>query len=423
MDDIDALGRLGLSLAIGFLIGVERGWRERSEPEGGRAAGLRTFTLIGLLGGLSGLLTEELGPAPIGLVFIVLAGAATLFRWRETEREGTFGMTTLVAAFITFWLGAYAVVGSMVVAAGAAVATAGLLASKEWLHAWLRVLTWPELRAALILLAMTFVVLPVLPDEGYGPYEALNPRSIWLMTIVLAGVSFIGYVAMKVVGERYGPLVAGVAGGLVSSTATTLDFARQARTAPATWRIQLSGALAASSTMFVRVAVIVVVFGAAVTPGLIGPLGAAAVILALAALILNPPWTVRGADGQGGGTNLRNPLELGSAVSFATILVVVLVASKALIARFGAQGGIAFAVLAGIADVDAITLSMTRIAGTAQATIADAQTAILVAVGANSLAKSVLAFSIGGLRFGVVFLAATAVALAACVVFYLLTAL
>ena len=120
----------------------------------------------------------------------------------------------------------------MAAAAAAGVAATALLAAKEWLHSWLRVLTWPELRAALILLAMSFVALPVLPNRGYGPYDALNPYELWLMTIAIAGVSFIGYVAVKIAGTRYGPLIAGVAGGLVSSTATTLDLARKSKATP-----------------------------------------------------------------------------------------------------------------------------------------------------------------------------------------------
>ncbi len=272
MDENQIFIRIGLALAIGFLIGVERGWRERDEAEGERAAGLRTFALIGLFGGIWGLLARELGPAPFGLAFLAIAGALTLFRWRETQAEGIRGMTTLVAGFLTFSLGAYAVLGDMAVAAAAAVATTALLSAKEWLHSWLRVLTWQELRAALILLAMTFVALPVLPDRGFGPYGALNPYEIWLMTVVIAGVSFIGYVAVKVAGERYGSLIAGLAGGLVSSTATTLDLARRTRAEPSTWRLRLSGAFAASTVMFVRVGVVVALFG----PILLGRLRRAA---------------------------------------------------------------------------------------------------------------------------------------------------
>ena len=310
MDETETLTRLGLALAIGFLIGVERGWREREEKEGERAAGLRTFALIGLFGGVWGLLTQAIGPAPMGLAFLALAAAATLFRWRETEREGIVGMTTLVAMFLTFSLGALAVLGDMIAAAAAGVATAALLAAKEWLHGWLRVLTWPELRAALILLAMTFVALPVLPDKGYGPYEALNPYQLWLMTIVIAGVSFIGYVATKIAGERYGALIAGTAGGLVSSTAVTLDFARRTRAAPALWRPHLSGALAASTVMFARVIVVVALFGPGLLAAVAPALGVAALVSAVAALVLNRSFARRegdtGAGGRAGGAGTRS---------------------------------------------------------------------------------------------------------------------
>lgn len=411
MDETETLTRLGLALAIGFLIGVERGWREREEKEGERAAGLRTFALIGLFGGVWGLLTQVIGPAPMGLAFLALAGAVTLFRWREVRREGTFGMTTLVAAFLTFALGALAVLGDMVAAAAAGVAAAALLAAKEWLHGWLKVLTWAELRAALILLAMTFVALPVLPDRGYGPYEALNPYQLWLMTIAIAGVSFIGYVATKVAGERYGPLIAGTAGGLVSSTAATLDFARRTREAPQLWRPYLSGGLAASTVMFARVIVVVALFG----PGLLTAVAPALVVAALvsagAAFFLNHTFAKREGVDRDGDAVVRNPFELRFVLGFAALLAVILLLTRIVSEYFGGAGNIVLAAIAGLADVDAITLSMTRLARGPEA--GTAAIAILVAVAANSASKSVMAVSVGGRRFGLGYAGCTAAALAA----------
>ncbi|HET7717415.1 MAG TPA: DUF4010 domain-containing protein [Bauldia sp.] len=420
MDETETLTRLGLALAIGFLIGVERGWREREEKEGERAAGLRTFTLIGLFGGVWGLLTLEVGPVPMGLAFLALAGAVTLFRWREVRREGTFGMTTLVAAFLAFSLGALAVLGDMMAAAAAGVATAALLAAKEWLHSWLRVLTWQELRAALILLAMTFVALPVLPDRGYGPYEVLNPYQLWLMTIVIAGVSFIGYVATRAAGERYGPLIAGTAGGLVSSTAVTLDFARRARQTPRLARPYLSGGLAASTVMFLRVVVIVVLFGPGLAGAVVPALCAAAAVSALAALGLNRSFA-RETDGapREGDPVVRNPFELRYVLGFAALLAAILFLTRIITEYFGSAGSIGLAAVAGLADVDAMTLSMTRLAGTTSAAVA--AIAILVAVAANSVSKSVLALTVGGQRFGLPFVGITAASLAAGAVAALLT--
>lgn len=410
-ETLEILTRLGLALAIGLLIGVERGWRERTQAEGERTAGLRTFALIGLFGGLWGLLSKELGAQALGLVFFAFAAAATLFRWRETEHEGTFGMTTLVAAFLAFSLGVYAAVGGMAVAAAAGVATAGLLAAKEWLHAWLRVVTFAELRATLTLLAMSFIALPVLPDRGYGPYQALNPHSLWLMTIAIAGVSFIGYVAVKAGGARYGTLLAGMAGGLVSSTAATLDLARKARAAPGRWRLQLAGAFAASAVMFVRVGVIVALFGPGLLDRVAGPLAAGVAVVIAVALALDPPWGQAREEAGGEGAAFTNPFELRAVLGFAALLALVLVLTRTLTETFGGRGSIALAAIAGLADVDAITLSMTELAGSATAA-GQAAAAILVAVASNTLAKSGMAIAVGGRAFGLAYLAASLVALA-----------
>jgi uncharacterized membrane protein (DUF4010 family) len=411
LDQNETLTRLGLALAIGFLIGVERGWRSRSEAEGERAAGLRTFTLVGLTGGVWALLADKIGEVAFAAGFLALAAGLTLFRWRETRHEKTFGATTLVAGLLTFALGAYAVVGSMAAAAAAGVATAGILAAKTWLHSWLRTLTWNELRSALILLAMTFVALPLLPDRDYGPYGALNPRDLWLMTIAIAGVSFIGYVAVRIAGTRYGPIIAGIAGGIVSSTITTLDLARKAKAAPSTSSLQLAGALAASAIMFVRVGVIVLLFGPALFPRVVAPLAAACVVSVAAALFFAPLWRIKPDDQAAGqSTAFTNPFDLRTVLSFGLLLAVVSLLSGAATALFGESGSVTLAAVAGIGDVDAITLSMTRLAG-ASITPGTAALAILVAVTANSLSKSVLAVVAGGRSFGRRYLAVSLLAL------------
>ena len=400
MSEGEILTRLALALAIGFLIGVERGWRERDAGEGERTAGLRTFALIGLAGGIFALLAQSLGVVAFAAGFLAVAGAITLFRWRESLHEGGFGATSLIAAFLTFALGAYAVAGSMVAAVAAAVATAAILAAKGWLHSWLKTLTWEELRSALVLFAMTFVVLPVLPDRGFGPYEALNPRSLWLMTIAIAGVSFLGYVAVKIAGTRFGPLIAVIAGGVVSSTITTVDMARRARAAPKAERAYLAGAVAASATMFVRVAAIVAVFGPALLPRVAGSLAAALAVSVAAALVVDRPWRSRKGDGEG--SRLTNPFELRTVLLFGLMLAVVMLLSTAASETFGEGGGVLFAAVAGIGDVDAITLSMTEVAGGVVSEPA-AAIAILVAVAANSASKTVLATAAGGRRFGLTY--------------------
>ena len=414
MSEQELLTRLGLALAIGLLIGVERGWRERDQAEGERTAGLRTFALVGLLGGVWAALHATVGPLPFAAAFLAFAGGFTLFKWRESEREGDFGATTLVAALLTFSLGALAVLGSMTVAAAAAVAVVTLLAAKRWLHGWIATLTWEELRATLILLVMSFVALPVLPDRGFGPYGALNPHALWLMTIAIAGVSFIGYVAVRVAGTRYGTLVAGVAGGLVSSTVATVDLARKAREQPGTSRIELAGALAASSIMFLRILVIVALFGASHLALLAAPLTVAALVLLGASLAFGARWTEEGGEDTGG-KPFRNPFELVAVLRFAAMLAVILVASKWLVALFGGRGAVGAAAFAGLADVDAITLSITQVRGAA-ITAQEAAWAIFVAALANSVTKTGIALYIGtpgfGLRYGAVTLAAIVAAAA-----------
>lgn len=410
MTDIETLLRLGLALGIGFLIGLERGWIERDAGEGERAAGLRTFTLIAFSGGLFALLAAPLGQAAFAAGFIAMAAVVGLFRWREAVHDGSFGATTIVAALLTFALGAYAVVGSMTVAAAAGVATAAILAAKRWLHAWVRRLTWAELQASLIIATMSFVVLPILPDRGFGPDNAINLHDLWLMTIAIAGVSFIGYVALKVAGMRYGTLVAGIAGGVVSSTVTTMDLARRARQHPEGARFGLAGALAASATMFARVGVIVAVFGPVLLPYLVWPLGAALAITLLAAILIARPWRPE-PDADAPETHVSNPFELRVVLGFGALLAVIMVLSAVLTDLFGGRGSVALAAIAGIADVDAITLSITRLTGGISLPLA--ALAVATAVVTNSISRAVLALSLGGAWFGIRYAAINAVALAA----------
>ncbi len=227
------------------------------------------------------------------------------------------------------------------------------------------------------------------------------------MTIAIAGVSFVGYVAVKVIGAKYGTLVAGIAGGLVSSTAATIDFARKAKAAPGHARIELAGAFAASSIMFLRILVIVALFGPDRLTYLVGPLLAATAVLLIASVGFGATWKPE-AKGDDRGV-FTNPFELLTVLRFAALLAIILVASRALVAWFGGAGAVGVAAVAGLADVDAITLSMTQ----SQITAGDAALAIFVAAVANSLSKSGIAFVVGGRTFGPRYAAITGLALAA----------
>src|SRR5262245_49144556 len=173
MEQDELFRRLAVALAIGLLIGLERGWQLREEAEGERTAGLRTYALTGLLGGICGALSSLSSPLVLAAALLSFAGAFTLFSWFEAVSDNDFSVTGVVAALLTFVLGAYAVVGNQTVAVAAAVAMAILLALKKPLHTWLRRLSWLEIRAALILLAMSFLLLPLLPDRAIDPWGAL----------------------------------------------------------------------------------------------------------------------------------------------------------------------------------------------------------------------------------------------------------
>src|SRR5687767_10646509 len=219
MDITDLLSRSALALGIGLLIGLERGWVTRSARGGRRAAGVRTFAISGLLGGMTaalarapdGVLTTG-GGILLGSAFLCYAGVIALFAREENRATGTFSATTAIAALLTFMLGAYALLGDVRIAVAGAVATAGVLLIREELHGWIAKLTLTELQSGLVLLAMTFIALPVMPDRPVGPFGGVNIREVWLIAIVLAAVSFAGYVAIKVLGERRGVLLAAATG-------------------------------------------------------------------------------------------------------------------------------------------------------------------------------------------------------------------
>ena len=204
MDLQDLLARLAVALGIGLLIGLERGWRMREEASGSRTAGIRTFAISGMLGGILGALAIASGGAAsagggiiIGAGFAAYAAVMAMFAREENCADKTFSATTTVAAMTTFALGAYSLVGDMRAAAATAVGVAIILALRESLHGWIANITWPELRSALVLLAMTAIALPIVPDAAIGPYGNVNPREIWVIAIVLAGISFAGYVAVR----------------------------------------------------------------------------------------------------------------------------------------------------------------------------------------------------------------------------------
>jgi uncharacterized membrane protein (DUF4010 family) len=398
MDQIELFERLGLALAIGLLIGIERGWKEREAVEDKFAAGMRTLALAGLLGGVLAAMVPAAGPLPLALGFAVYGAIIAAWRWRESVRDDTYGATTVLAGLLAFALGAFAVLGDMAAAAAAAVAATLLLALKSALHGWLKQLTWEELRAGLLLAAMTFLALPILPDRGLGPWQAINPYEIWLLTILIAAVSFIGYVAVKVAGHERGFLIGGAVGGLVASTAVTLSFSRLARQHPENARSIVAGAVLAGGVMMARVLVVATLLNR----GLLPHLGPALVGGALGGGIA--AWLLARRQIATAGTtpplDLRNPFDFWMAVRFGALLAAVFLAAEAVQSVAGEAGLMVLAAVSGIGDVDAITLSMARLAP-GDIALTTAAAAILVTVGVNTLAKTVFGWVAGGRAAGI----------------------
>jgi len=351
---------VAVALAIGLLVGLERGWRQRRADEGARAAGIRSFGLIGLVGGLAGGLDGRIGDWLAAAALLALVALLVRSYREEASRTGDFGVTTEVAAVVTYLLGVLAVRGDPVLAAAGGVVTAALLGSKEMLHGWLRRIEALELNAVLQLALISLVVLPVLPNRGYGPWQVLNPYELWLMVVLISAIGFAGHFAVRIGGTRRGLLATGLFGGLASSTALTLAMSRAGRREPGLQGLLAAAVVIGSTTMFPRVLVEVAAVNRALLPSLLPVLLTLTAVGAVAALLL--AWRTRDDPRPETDHAIQRPFELGTAIRFALLLAAVLLAAEWLRRRTGDAGIYALAVATGLTDVDAITLTLSRMA-------------------------------------------------------------
>ncbi len=403
----DQFFRLAVALAIGLLVGLERGWRDRDGADGSRTAGLRTFGIFGLLGGLFALLAGAMSaPLVFAAGFLGMAALFGLFRFHEASHADNFSVTGVMAGLGVFALGGLAVAGDTRVAAGGAAALAALLASRDILHTGLRRMSWVELRSALVLAVMTMIILPMLPDRSIDPWGGLNPWEIWFFTVLIATISFAGYVAVRLLGPTRGLLISALAGALASSTAVTIALARMARDT-AQPRPLVGAASLAAMVSILRVTAIVALLRPEVLAPVALPALVAAATLGAAGLVL----LIRSAGLQQPQDILRNPFELRSLLIFALLFAAVSTASAAVVARFGGASLLATSALSGAFDVDVAVLSALRLPP-ATITPTDIASAILAALCANALGRLSLALLAGPLRFWLPLLACTALGLA-----------
>ncbi|MDD5266756.1 MAG: MgtC/SapB family protein [Methylococcales bacterium] len=392
MSELENFKLLGIALAIGLLIGLERGWRGRDLSEGMRVAGLRTHGMISLLGGLSGILAQQVDAFLMGFVFLGLTSVLLLAYSKSLDKFQDFSITGIIASLIAFTLGALTVFGHITLASASAVVITSLLGFKPLLHGWLKKLEQEELNATLKLLLISVVILPILPDQGYGPWDAFNPYDIWLMVVLIAGISYLGYFAIRIVGNQHGPILTGALGGLVSSTAVTFNLSKLSKQQPGMENVLAAGILTACATMFARTLLLTSVINPDLSRALLPALLVMTFFTYFVAFLL---WKNR-REFQGiDEIKLENPFQLVMAVKFGAFLVVILLLSKILKVYFGDMGAYFLAATAGLADVDPITLSMAQMSKDGLE-VSVAAKAILIAVSVNSGIKSIFSRVIGG---------------------------
>ncbi|HML05366.1 MAG TPA: MgtC/SapB family protein [Methanobacterium sp.] len=382
-----------ISFAIGALIGTER---ERKQFEKKEFAGIRTFMLIAVFGTSSAFLSTFY-PNFIIIAFLGFVGMVGLSYFISTRETGDIGITTEVTAIITFILGALCFTdeGVQIVPILAIIITT-LLAVKPYLHKFAQKISQKEINNTLKFLIIAFVILPLLPNQTFGPLNVFNPYQIWLIVVFISGISFAGYILMKFIGAEKGISATGIIGGLVSSTAVTTAMAARVKETDFIIRAAVFATVIASSMMFLRILFEVLV----INPNIIGLLAAPMLSMGLLGIGLGLlAWKTTRIREVGEDLKLKNPFSLRPALIFGLLFIVILFASKIAEIYYGNSGLYITSIISGVADVDAITISMALLA---KNTISQdvAVTAITLAAVSNTIIKFLIAMFFGTRKFG-----------------------
>lgn len=401
----DILGLLIAALG-GAAVGLERQWSGHAEGPGAHFAGIRTFTMLGAIGGFSGWLWTAGVTIPAAILF---AGAVTIAAagYVSASRHDIDG-TTEVAALVVLGAGVLAGIGSIRLASAIIALATLLLVEKSRLHSLVKRIDDVGLRSGVRFAVMALVVLPLLPEGPYGPLGGVRPRELWALVLFFSGLSFAGYIARRLVGPGHGYLVTGLLGGLVSSTNVTFTFARISRTEPVLDRALAFGAIGANAMLYPRVIIASAILNADVVRPLMPYLVPPALVAALATAV----GVRRSPAGAATDVAQPNPLQLITALQMAVLFQVVLMAVYAARRLWGASGVFTSAAVLGLTDVDALTISMARdVARTVSAEVA--ATAIAIGVLTNTAMKLALSLVLGSRRFKVIAGGALALMLAA----------
>ncbi|MFT3706149.1 MAG: DUF4010 domain-containing protein [Archangium sp.] len=406
MERYEPYTSLGLALLTGLLVGLER---EHSRPtaESKRSffGGIRTYPLIALTGAATAMLAHTFGAWPLAVGALALIVLLAIGYWRDSN-EGHAGVTSELSAMLTYFLGALAMSADAVgpferrvfVVSSIAVVSTILLSAKTELRQLSSKISRDDVIAALKFLLVAVVALPVLPNEAYGPWGALNPFRIGVLVTVIAGVGLVGYVAIRLLGSGRGMVLTGAVGGIVSSTAVTLAAAGRAKQTPALAKVAALSVLVASSVMFVRLLAVLAAVEAKLFRAVLLPIAVMGAVMLAGTLYYYVRSGRPAAETQD--VKIDNPFELTSALKFAALFVGVLLLSRWAQTTFGSSGAYVTGALAGLTDVDAISLSMANLVKNGEIELHVAQITVVLAVCANTLAKSVLALALGGVAMG-----------------------
>ncbi|MDX8396900.1 MAG: MgtC/SapB family protein [Mariprofundaceae bacterium] len=388
----DLISQTLAALSIGLLIGLEREFGQRKInglAKHYEAAGIRTFTTVALLGNLSTWL-----PLPLGLwmpaLAIIFISIMAILSYQRTNHDDS-GFTSEIALVISCILGSLTGFGFTTEASMIAVITISLLHFKKWLHHFSHNLSKIDIRQSLLFLIITVIILPILPNQSYGPYEAFNPYRIWLMVVLISGIGFAAYAAIKILGSRAGLLLTGLLGGLASSTAVTLAMGRLSQSSTQLQAPCTLATLLACGTMFPRVLLLTFLFNPKLSE-LLAP--AILAIVGFSLFITMILWykSRQKPTQEGLYSPKKNPLSLRIALVFAAFYSLVVLLSHIGLAHFGQSGLLVVAALSGLSDVDAITLSLAEMTQSEEFLHLAAQ-GILLACAANSLIKLILSLS------------------------------
>jgi uncharacterized membrane protein (DUF4010 family) len=378
---------------IGLAVGFERERTGHTDGPDARFAGVRTFLLFGLMGGIAGHFLAT-GRESVGAAILLCGGALSVVAYAQAVRRpgATTDGTTETAAILVLALAAMAGAGHRAVAAGAGTIVVAALVGKQQIHGVLDRLGEQELVGAMQFAVLALVVLPLLPDITTGPWGGVNPRALWIVVLIFCGVNYGGFLLQRWVGESRGYAAMGLMGGLVSSTAVTLQFSRQSRTQPGHSAALGLGVVAACTVLIVRVAVVATVINRAMLhallPYLAPPLIVGSVIVAIVLMRQSA------ADDGRAPAAMTSPLRLGTALQLAVAFQIAMFAIQFSRDRFGSLGVLTSAFLLGLTDMDALTFSMARLGTTADGVALAAQ-AIAVGMMANTLLKAALVVGLG----------------------------